>query len=253
MQETAPIVRFEHVTMQYPGVLANDDVSLDVLPGEVFALVGENGAGKTTLMNLLYGLYQPDEGEITFKGKRVSVMGTGMGMPSISIYVTELLRDYGVENAIRIGTCGSMNPDIHIKDIILAEGACTDSMINQSVFGGTYCPVSDFDLLRTAYKKSRALGIKTWVGNVLSSDNFYQESLVCEKANALWMKYGVMAAEMESAALLTLAKKYNARALGMLTVSDSIVAKEPEMTALEREQSLRDMITIALETVCEFI
>ena len=189
----------------------------------------------------------------TFKGKRVSVMGTGMGMPSISIYVTELLRDYGVENAIRIGTCGSMNPDIHIKDIILAEGACTDSMINQSVFGGTYCPVSDFDLLRTAYKKSRALGIKTWVGNVLSSDNFYQESLVCEKANALWMKYGVMAAEMESAALLTLAKKYNARALGMLTVSDSIVAKEPEMTALEREQSLRDMITIALETVCEFI
>lgn len=189
----------------------------------------------------------------TYKGKRVSVMGTGMGMPSISIYVTELLRDYGVENAIRIGTCGSMNPDIHIKDIILAEGACTDSMINQSVFGGTYCPVSDFDLLRTAYKKSRALGIKTWVGNVLSSDNFYQESLVCEKANALWMKYGVMAAEMESAALLTLAKKYNARALGMLTVSDSIVAKEPEMTALEREQSLRDMITIALETVCEFI
>ncbi|MEG1650521.1 MAG: purine-nucleoside phosphorylase, partial [Oscillospiraceae bacterium] len=94
---------------------------------------------------------------------------------------------------------------------------------------------------------------KTWVGNVLSSDTFYQEELVCEQANKLWMQYGVMAAEMESASLLTLAKKYNARALAMMTVSDSIVAKEPEMTAQEREQSLKDMISIALETVCEFI
>ncbi len=187
-----------------------------------------------------------------YKGKRVSVMGTGMGMPSISIYATELFRDYGVEAAIRIGTSGSMDPDIHIKDVILAQGACTDSMINQSIFGGTYCPTSDFELLRTAYKKAQNLGIKTWVGNVLSSDMFYQEELTCELANAIWRKYGVMCAEMESAALLTLAKKYNARALAMVTVSDSIVAKEPELTPEEREQSLKDMITIALETICEF-
>ncbi len=189
----------------------------------------------------------------TYKGKRVSVMGTGMGMPSISIYATELFRDYGVENAIRIGTCGSMNPEIHIKDVILAQGACTDNMMNRNIFGGTYCPVSDFDLLRTAYKKSGALGVKVHVGNVLSSDSFYQEELTSEVANALWIKYGVMAAEMESAALFTLAKKFGVRALGILTVSDSIVAREPEMTAMERQQSLNDMITVALETVSEFI
>lgn len=188
-----------------------------------------------------------------YKGKRVSVMGTGMGIPSISIYATELFKDYGVENAIRIGTAGSMNTDVHIKDVVMAQGACTDSMINQSIFGGTYCPVSDFDLLRTAYKKSVALGIETRVGNVLCSDSFYQEELVCGQANAIWMKYGCLCAEMESAALMTLAKKYNARAMAMFTISDSIVAQEPELTTEEREQSLNNMISIALETICEFV
>ena len=223
-----------------------------LLPGDPLRAkyIAENFLDEPVLFNNVRGILGYTG---AYQGKRVSVMGTGMGMPSISIYATELFKDYGVENAIRIGTCGSMDPNIHIKDVILAQGACTDSMINQTIFGGTYCPVSDFDLLRTAYKKSVALGIKTHVGNVLSSDSFYQEELTCEAANALWMKYGVMAAEMESAALLTLAKKYGARALGMLTVSDSIVAKEPEMTALERQQSLNDMIRIALETVSEFI
>ena len=223
-----------------------------LLPGDPLRAkyIAENFLDEPDLFNHVRGILGFTG---TYKGKRVSVMGTGMGMPSISIYATELFRDYGVENAIRIGTCGTMDPNIHIKDVILAQGACTDSMMNQNIFGGTYCPVSDFDLLRTAYQKSVALGIHTHVGNVLSSDCFYQEELTCDAANAIWRKYGVMAAEMESAALLTLAKKFGVRALGILTVSDSIVSDEPEMTTLEREQSLRDMITIALETVYAFI
>ncbi|MEG0752079.1 MAG: purine-nucleoside phosphorylase [Oscillospiraceae bacterium] len=187
-----------------------------------------------------------------YNGKRVSVMGTGMGIPSMAIYATELMGQYGVESAIRIGTCGSMNPDIHIKDIIFAQGACTDSDFNRQVFPGNYCPVADFELLRAAHKKAEELGIKPWVGNVLSSDTFYQEELLVDR-NALWIKYGVMAAEMESAPLFTIAKKFGRRALSILTVSDSTVSKEREMTSQERERSLDDMITIALATLCEFI
>ncbi len=186
-----------------------------------------------------------------YEGTKISVMGTGMGIPSISIYVNELMGEYGVKTAIRIGTCGSMNPELHIKDVLFAQGACTDSDFNHLTFNGTYCPTSDFELLRCAVAYAKSMGIKHKVGIVLSSDSFYQEELLAER-NALWMKYGVMAAEMESAALMTIAKKYGARALGIMTVSDSIVAKEPEMTAQEREQSLNDMITIALKTACKF-
>jgi purine-nucleoside phosphorylase len=186
----------------------------------------------------------------TYLGKRVSVMGTGMGIPSISIYATELMQQYDVQNLVRIGTCGSMKTGIKIRDIILAQGACTDSDINHHIFSGTYCPVADFDLLRTAYLKAQALGIKTWVGNVLSSDMFYNEEL--GPGNELWIKYGVLGVEMEAAALFTLAKKLNRRAFALLTVSDSLVSDEAQMSPAEREQSLNSMITIALETVCEF-
>ncbi len=187
----------------------------------------------------------------TYKGKRVSAMGTGMGIPSISIYINELMRDYGVENLIRIGTCGSMNPEIRMRDIIIAQGACTDNDFNHNVFPGTYCPLSDFDLLRTAVKKSKELGIKTWVGNVMSGDMFYGE----EEATGgnLWQKYGVLGGEMEAAALLTFAKKYNARALAMVTVSDSSFEEDGNMTPEERQNTLDNMIKIALETVCEFV
>ncbi len=187
----------------------------------------------------------------TYKGKRVSAMGTGMGIPSISIYINELMRDYGVENLIRIGTCGSMNPNIRMKDIIIAEGACTDNDFNRHVFPGSYCPISDFDLLRTAVLKSKELGIKTWVGNVMSGDMFYGEEEAL--GGNLWQKYGVLGGEMEAAALLTFAKKYNARALAMVTVSDSSFEEDGNMTPEEREKSLNNMITIALDTICEFL
>ncbi|MEG0832403.1 MAG: purine-nucleoside phosphorylase [Oscillospiraceae bacterium] len=187
----------------------------------------------------------------TYKGKRISAMGTGMGIPSISIYVNELMRDYGVENLIRIGTCGSMRPEIKMKDVIIAQGACTDNDFNHHVFSGTYAPIADFDLLRTAYKKAGELGIKAWVGNVISGDMFYGEDIVAN--NPIWENYGVLAGEMEAAALLTLAKKYKARALAMVTVSDSPYDREHAMTPKDREQSLNNMITVALETVAEFV
>lgn len=186
----------------------------------------------------------------TYGGKRISVMGTGMGIPSISIYITELMREYGVETLIRVGTCGSFKPDIRIKDIILAEGACTTSDINHHIFSGTYCPVADFDLLRTAYQVAGEMGLTTWVGNVLSSDLFYNEELA--PGNDIWIKYGVLGVEMEAAALFTLAKKYGCRALALLTVSDSIVTDEEEMTPQQREQSLNNMIEIALKTAGAF-
>ena len=188
----------------------------------------------------------------TYKGKRVSVMGTGMGVPSISIYVNELMNEYGVKVAMRIGTCGAMNADVHVKDLIAVEGASTDNDFNHHVFPGTYCPIADFDLLRTAVTKAKGRGVSTHVGQVLTSDTFYQEELLVDR-NALWVKYGILAAEMETASLYTFAKKYGVRALTLLTVSDSIVGKEPEMTAQEREKSLDDMITTALETLVEFV
>lgn len=186
----------------------------------------------------------------TYEGKPVSVMGTGMGIPSISIYITELMREYGVENLVRVGTCGSFKADIRIKDIILAQGACTTSDFNHNIFSGTYCPVADFDLLRTAYKKAGEMGLKTWVGNVLSSDMFYNEEL--GPGDDIWIKYGVLGVEMEAASLFTLAKKHGRRALALLTVSDSLVTEEAEMTPQQREQSLNNMIEIALKTVGEF-
>lgn len=186
----------------------------------------------------------------TYNGKRVSVMGTGMGIPSISVYVTELIKDYGVETLVRVGTCGSFRADIKVKDIILAQGACTDSDFNHHLFPGTYCPVSDFELLRTAYTVANSRGIQTWVGNVLSSDMFYGEEL--NGGHDIWVKYGVLAVEMEAAALLTLAKKYNRRALAMLTVSDAIESGEAELSPHQREQTLNAMITVALDTVLAF-
>lgn len=186
----------------------------------------------------------------SYEGKQISVMGTGMGIPSIAIYITELMREYGVETLIRVGTCGSFKPDIRIRDIILAQGACTTSDINRNIFSGTYCPVADFDLLRTAHKTAGDMGLKTWVGNVLSADLFYDGDM--PMGNDMWIKYGVLGVEMEAAALFTLAKKYGRRALALLTVSDSIVTDEQEMTPQQREQSLNNMIEIALKTAGAF-
>ena len=180
----------------------------------------------------------------TYKGRKISVMGTGMGVPSIGIYVNELMKFYGIEVACRIGTCGSKEP---IGSVLLAQGCCTNSDMNRLIFPGTYAPVADYELLRTAYEKSKAAGKNVRVGNFLTSDMFYQ--VAPNPKFAMWSEFGVIGTEMEGAALYTIAKKYKKRALVMATVSDG---NGKEMTAEERETSLNDMIRLALDTVWEF-
>ncbi len=184
-----------------------------------------------------------------YKGKRISVMGTGMGMPSISIYATELMKFYGVKNLIRIGTCGSMKEEIGLKDVILGIGCCTDNGYLRRNFPGDYAPIADFQLLNTAYEKAEAQGKKVFVGLLKSSDMFYFEPTTYGVDK--WVQYGVIGMEMEGAALYTLAAKYRCRALTICSVSDGAFSKT-ELSSEERERSLNDMIEIALDTAAEF-
>lgn len=182
----------------------------------------------------------------TYKGKRVSVQGTGMGVPSISIYVYELMNFYGVKNLIRVGTCGSMQEDVKLRDVVIAMSASTDSAVNKLRFSGMdYAPTADFDLLRRAWEKAGSLGISAKVGNVLTSDTFYNDD---DKGWKKWAEYGVLTAEMETAALYTLAAKFKVNALSLLTVSDSIVTGE-STTSEERQTTFNQMIEVALEVV----
>jgi purine-nucleoside phosphorylase len=182
----------------------------------------------------------------TYKGNRVSVQGTGMGMPSHGIYVHELINQYGVKKLIRVGSCGSMQKDIKIRDIVMALSASTDSSLNQINFRGmSYAPTASWKLISQAESVSRELGIPVRAGNVLSSDNFYNEDPDIWK---LWAKFGVLAVEMESASLYTVAARFNVDALCFLTVSDHIVTRE-ETTSEEREKTFTQMMELALETI----
>ena len=181
-----------------------------------------------------------------YKGQRVSVMGTGMGMPSHSIYVNELLRDYGVKKLIRVGTCGSLREDIKLRDLVLAISACTDSNVNRLRFRGMdYAPSASWSLLSKAHTLATARGLPVQVGPILSSDSFYGEDPDQWK---LWARFGVLAVEMEAAELYTLAAKFGAEALAILTISDSLVSGEAT-TSAERQSSFGAMVELALETV----
>jgi len=181
----------------------------------------------------------------TYKGKRVSVQGTGMGIPSISIYANELITEYGVQNLIRIGTCGAMQEDIHLKDVILAMSASTDSSMNKIRFNNMdFAPTASFSLLLRAYNNAVKADIPVKVGNIFSTDTFYGDNPEDWKH---WAEFGVLAVEMEAAALYTLAAKYKVNALAILTVSDSLITHELS-TAEERQKTFRKMIEIALET-----
>ena len=184
----------------------------------------------------------------TYKGKKISVQGTGMGVPSISIYVTELIKDYGVKNLIRVGTAGSYREDIKIRDVILAMSSSTTSGINNLRFkGADYAPTADFDLFMNAARVAKNKGISIKGGNVLTSDEFYSDNFESYKK---WAEFGVLCVEMETAALYTIAAKYKARALTILTISDSLVTGE-ETTSQERQNTLKDMVEIALESVVD--
>ena len=180
----------------------------------------------------------------TYKGKRVSVQGTGMGQPSLSIYVNELFQFYGVKTAIRVGTCGAVHTNTKVRDVIIAASACTDSSLMTQRFGSLhFAPTADFELVEKAHKAALAKNISHHVGSVASSDLFYDEN-----ANwKLWAQYGVLGIEMEAAELYTLAAKFGRKALAVLTVSDHIATGEAT-TAEERQISFKQMMEIALDT-----
>lgn len=181
----------------------------------------------------------------TYQGRPVSVMGHGMGMPSIGIYTYELYHFYGVRQIIRVGTAGSIQKGINIGDIILAQGACTDSnYLHQYGLPGTYAPIADFDLLSRAVDKCKEMGVDYQVGNVLSSDIFYDDN----KEWHQWQKMGILALEMESAALYANAARAGKNALALFTVSDNLIEAKAA-TAEQRQQAFTDMMEVAFSLV----
>jgi len=184
----------------------------------------------------------------TYKGKRISVQGTGMGIPSISIMVHELICDYDVKKLVRVGSCGAIKDEIQLRDIVLAMSASTDSNFNKLKFRGMdYAPTASFPLLLNAYQKAIEQNIQVHIGNILSSDVFYYEENP-EDPFKIWREFGVLVVEMESSALYTLAAKYGVEALSILTVSDHITSGA-HTSQEERETSFREMMEIALESV----
>lgn len=178
-----------------------------------------------------------------YKGKRVSVMASGMGQPSIGIYSYELYHFYGVETIIRVGSCGSFSPDLHARDIIVAMGACTNgNYASQYKLPGTFCPIADFGLVRRAAEECEKAGVNFRVGNILSSDMFYDDA----NSGMEWAKMGVLGVEMESAALYCNAARAGKKALCICTVSDSFIYPEENTTAEERQTSFTRMMEIAL-------
>lgn len=180
-----------------------------------------------------------------YNGKPVSVMGSGMGMPSMGIYSYELFSCYDVENIIRIGTAGAIHKDLKIKDLVFAAGASTNSnYFSQYQLNGSYAPIASFGLLRSAVSHAEKTNMHYMVGNVLSSDTFYNDT---PSMTMDWGKMGVLAVEMEAAALYMNAARLGKNALAMFTISDSLVTGEAA-SAEERQTNFTDMMTIALET-----
>ncbi|PQJ82029.1 purine-nucleoside phosphorylase [Polaribacter glomeratus] len=180
----------------------------------------------------------------TYKGKSISVQGTGMGIPSTLIYCHELINEYGVKNLIRVGSAGSYQKEVKIRDIILAMSASTNSGLNTIRFNGAdYAPTASFTLFQKAIEVAKEKKIPLKAGGILSSDEFYADDFESYKK---WAEYGVLCVEMETSGLYTLAAKYNVNALSILTISDSLVTKE-RTTTEEREQTFKEMIEIALE------
>lgn len=180
----------------------------------------------------------------TYRGMPVSVLGTGMGIPSASIYATELVTDYGANRLVRVGSCGSVQDDVEIRDVILAAGACTDSQVNRARYAGLdFAAIADFALLRAAAEAAETRGVAAKVGNVHSADLFYdpREGLVQTMTGM-----GVLAIEMEAAGIYGVAAQHGVRALTVLTVSDHILTGE-QTTADERQSTFDDMVDVALD------
>ena len=216
-----------------------------LLPGDPLRakFIAENFLENPVLVNEIRNMFGYTG---TYKGERVSVMGTGMGMPSISIYAHELITEYDVKKLIRVGTAGSLSKDVHVRELVLAQAAATTSRIIQNDWPEYDLPqIADFDLLDTAYHIAKDMGVTTHVGNVLSADLFYSDLF---DKNIKLGTMGVKAVEMEAAALYYLAAKHQVQALSLMTISDSLVLDE-DTTAEEREKTFTDMMQVGLETL----
>jgi purine-nucleoside phosphorylase len=225
------------------GAKENDIASTVLLPGDPLRaeFIARNILEDAVCYNKVRGMHGFTG---TYKGKKVSVQGTGMGIPSISIYANELITNYNAKTLIRIGTCGTIQENIKVRDVVLAMSASTDSNINKLRFNGMdFAPTASFKLVKKAYETAQSMGINVWTGNVLTSDTFYNDE---EDSWKIWAKFGVLAVEMETAALYTLAAKFGVDALSVLTVSDNIITGEITSSE-EREKTFRQMVEIALE------
>ncbi len=181
----------------------------------------------------------------TYEGQRVSVMASGMGIPSASIYATELIRDYGVKEIIRVGSCGTVSDRVGLRDVVIGMGACTDSNVNRIRFGGyDFAAIADFDLLERAVAASRALGAETRVGNLFSADLFYTPD---QAMFATMAQYDILGVEMEAAGLYGVAAEFGAKALAICTVTDNITSGD-KLSSEDRQLSLNTMIEVGLRT-----
>ena len=241
--------------MSTPHIAANkgDFADTVLMPGDPYRsqLIAENFLIDARLVNDVRGVKGYTG---LYKGRKISVMASGMGMPSIGIYSYELFNFFGVEKIIRVGSAGSYRKDVKLRDIVLGQAACTDSaFVRQFGLPGDFAPIADFGLLTTAVLEANKLGLTYHVGNILSSDRFYGDGEGLpdwKQPVALWSKMGVLAVEMEAAALYMNAARAGKRALCICTVSDSLVTGEAT-TAEERQNSFTDMIRLALETAAQ--
>ncbi|MFC2078812.1 purine-nucleoside phosphorylase [Candidatus Bipolaricaulota bacterium] len=216
-----------------------------LLPGDPLRakFIAETFLENTTCFNEVRGMLGFTG---TYHGKRVSVMGTGMGIPSHSIYVNELISEYGVKTLVRVGTCGALQQELELGDVVLAMAASTDSHVNRLRFSGMdFAPTAEFELLLKAHEAAKARKAKVRVGNILSSDTFYHDD---PESWRLWAAFGVLVVEMETMGLYTLAAKFGVAALSILTVSDNLVSGV-RATSEQREKSFTQMMKIALEIV----
>ena len=221
-----------------------------LMPGDPLRskFIAENFLDSPQLINNVRGIHGYTG---TYKGVPVSVMASGMGMPSIGIYSYELFNFFGVESIIRVGSAGGMSEGVKVRDIILAQGACTNSNYAHNFnLPGTFAPIADFKLLRKAVETAERLNINYEVGNVLSSDTFYNDNLGLPDemtSTALWSKMGVLGVEMEAAALYMNAARSGKSALAILTVSDHLLTGE-SLSSDDRQNTFTDMMKLSLET-----
>ena len=222
-----------------------EDIAKTVLmPGDPLRakFIAENFLENAVLFNNVRGIHGYTG---TYMGHRVSVMASGMGIPSIGIYSYELYNFFGVENIMRIGSAGAMQKDVHVRDIVIGMGACTNSnFASQYNMPGTFAPIASYEMMKTAIECAEKAGANYHVGNLLSSDTFYGDD---PTASEKWMKMGVLAVEMEAAGLYMNAARAGKNALAICTVSDHLLTGEAT-SAEERQNSFTQMMEIALET-----